>query len=193
MTDVNLPKMFRRARIHFMTTPHVTPSSHTTDVLLAGGVLSYFHMLGCDLSSSIGKTMLLWQSSLFVVANMILGTGGVSDRPYRPIPAFNKSSASVVPEWPAASYWEPRAVLRDDFPEIPPNKNLFVDTGDFKLDPEERHLAQSSLNGDALPHFPITLKYVSDWKKRYGYRSDSDENSDLDPERGRWRQPSSWS
>jgi hypothetical protein len=85
MTIVNLLKMFRRARIHLMTTPHVTLSSHTTDVLLAGGVLSYSHMLGCDLSSSIGKTMLLWQSSLFVVANKILGTGGVSDRPYRPI------------------------------------------------------------------------------------------------------------
>jgi hypothetical protein len=71
--------------------------------------------------------------------------------------------------------------MRDDFPETPLYKNLFVDTGDFKLDPEERHLAQPSLNGDAPPHSPITLQYVSDWKKRYGYRSDSDENSDSDP------------
>jgi hypothetical protein len=185
MNDVDLPKLLRRARIHFMTTPHVTPSSHTTDVLLAGGVLSYSHMLGCDLTSPVGKTMLLWQSSLFIVANKILGTGGVSDRPYQPIPAFNKFSASVVPEWPAASYREPRAVLEDDLPELPFYKSLFVDTGDYKLDPEVRHSAPPSLNGDAPPpRSPITFKYVNDWRKRYGYQTDSDDEVDSDPERG---------
>jgi hypothetical protein len=172
MNDVDLPKLFRRARIHFMTTPHVTPSSHTTDVLLAG-----------DLTSSVGKTMLLWQSSLFIVANEILGTSGASDRPYRPIMAFNKFSASVVPEWPAASYREPRAVLEDDLPETPFFKSLFVDTGDYKLDPEVRHSAPPSLNCDApLPRSPITFKYVNDWRKRYGYQTDSEDEADSDLE-----------
>jgi hypothetical protein len=96
---MELPSLLRRARIHYMVTPRLTPSDFITDVALCGGLVAYTDLM---MNGGVGEERsrtLLWNAALFISAAEINFSGG-SGRPFRPIPARNAVHADQVPDWP---------------------------------------------------------------------------------------------
>jgi hypothetical protein len=96
---MELPSLLRRARIHYMLTPRLTPSDFITDVALCGGLVAYTDLM---MNGGVGEERsrtLLWNAALFISAAEINFSGG-SGRPFRPIPARNAVHADQVPDWP---------------------------------------------------------------------------------------------
>jgi hypothetical protein len=96
---MELPSLLRRARIHYMVTPRLTPSDYITDFALCGGLVAYTDLMLNDVVGEDRARALLWNAALFISAAEINFSGG-SGRPFRPIPARNAVHADQVPDWP---------------------------------------------------------------------------------------------